>query len=86
MQSTEHPLHYSYGFTRTHGIYKAGTKNHWLVEVSAANGVLAMPLGLGHTELGDYGYLVGLEFADGYEWDRQKWTPDHLLAIPGDDQ
>ena len=39
-----------------------------------------------HTELGDYGYLVGLEFADGYQWDRQKWTPDHLLAIPGDDQ
>jgi hypothetical protein len=35
-----------------------------------------------HTELGDYGFLVGLEFADGYEWDRQKWTPDHLLAIP----
>lgn len=46
VRSTEHPLHYSYGFTRTHGIYKAGTKNHWLVEVSAANGVLAMPLPL----------------------------------------
>lgn len=39
-----------------------------------------------HSELGDYGFLIGLEFADGYEWDRNKWTPDHLLAIPADDE
>lgn len=35
-----------------------------------------------HCELGDYGFLVGMEFADGYEWDQRKWTPGHLLALP----
>jgi hypothetical protein len=37
---------YGPGWTQTHGIYKAGTKNHWLVEVSQSRGVLAMPLPL----------------------------------------
>lgn len=30
----------------THGIIKSGNKNHWLVEISAQRGVLAMPLPL----------------------------------------
>lgn len=32
--------------TTTHGIYKAANKNHWLIEISALRGVLAMPLPL----------------------------------------
>ena len=35
-----------------------------------------------YCELGDYGYLVGVEFADGYRWDEEKWEPEHLLAVP----
>ena len=35
-----------------------------------------------YCELGDYGYLVGVEFADGYRWDEGKWEPAHLLAVP----
>lgn len=31
---------------QTHGIYKAGPKNHWLVEISSSQGILAMPLPL----------------------------------------
>jgi hypothetical protein len=30
-----------------------------------------------YCELGDYGYLVGLEFADGYCWEGE-WQPKHL--------
>ena len=30
--------------------------------------------------LGDYGYLVGLEFLDGCTWDREAWRPKHLLT------
>lgn len=32
--------------TSTHGVIKTGTRNHWLIEISAQNGVLAMPLPL----------------------------------------
>ena len=35
-----------------------------------------------YCEPGDYGYLVGVEFADGYRWDEGKWAPEHLLAVP----
>ena len=34
-----------------------------------------------YCNLGDYGYLVGMEFADGCSWDREKWRPKHLLAF-----
>ena len=27
----------------------------------------------------EVGYLVGLEFLDGYTWDQKKWRPKHLL-------
>src|SRR5262249_8182635 len=30
--------------------------------------------------LGDYGYLVGLEFCDGCTWERDKWRPQHLYG------
>ena len=33
--------------------------------------------------LGDYGYVVGLEFLDGCSWDREKWRPKHLLTRVG---
>jgi len=29
----------------------------------------------------DYGYSVGLEFSDGFSWDRNKWRPKHLLTL-----
>lgn len=32
-----------------------------------------------YCELGDYGYLVGLEFSEGCSWEREKWRPKHLL-------
>ncbi len=35
---------YSYSWSATHGIYKAGNKNHWIVEISQNQGILAMPL------------------------------------------
>ena len=35
-----------------------------------------------YCEPGDYGYLVGVEFAHGYRWDEEKWQPEHLLAVP----
>ena len=34
-----------------------------------------------YCELGDYGYLVGVEFAAGEEWHRQEWQPSHLLSL-----
>jgi len=45
---TQHPitLQYNYKWATTHGIYKAGDKNHWLIEISNTRGVLAMPLPL----------------------------------------
>jgi len=39
-------------YATTHGIYKAGPKNHWLIEISAARGVLAMPLPLIRSTVG----------------------------------
>jgi hypothetical protein len=40
------PMVYVAEDSQTHGIYKAGTKNHWLIEISASRGILAMPLPL----------------------------------------
>ena len=37
---------YDYRWTRCHGIVKSVDDKFWLVEISAANGVMAMPLGL----------------------------------------
>lgn len=37
---------YGYQWNRTHGIYKAGPQNHWLIEISQVNGIIAMPLPL----------------------------------------
>lgn len=37
-----------------------------------------------YCELGEYSYLLGLEFCEGFHWDRQKWQPKHLLALPED--
>ena len=34
-----------------------------------------------YCELGDYGYLTGVEFAPGYGWDRMSWRPKHLLSF-----
>lgn len=38
--------------TITHGIIKTGPKNHWLIEISATRGVLAMPLPLINSTVG----------------------------------
>lgn len=35
-----------------------------------------------YCELGEYGYLVGVEFQEGCSWDREKWMPKHLLTLP----
>lgn len=37
-------VNYNWVWNKTHGIFKADDKNHWLIEVSEINGVLAMPL------------------------------------------
>lgn len=34
-----------------------------------------------YCELGDYGYLVGVEFVDGCSWDRDRWRPKHLVSL-----
>ena len=39
-------VEYDYKWARTHGIVKAGQRNHWLVEISINQGVIAMPLPL----------------------------------------
>jgi hypothetical protein len=39
-------LKYDWKWNKTHGIVRAAQQNHWLVEVSNTNGVLAMPLPL----------------------------------------
>lgn len=46
-------------YYQTHGIYKAGPKNHWLIEISGNRGVLAMPLPLINSTRGE-GYLKRL--------------------------
>ena len=38
-----------------------------------------------YCNLGEYSYLVGLEFADQHEWDPEKWAPCHLLTVPAED-
>lgn len=35
-----------------------------------------------YCNLGDYSYLIGMEFAEGSEWDHRTWTPKHLLSLP----
>jgi hypothetical protein len=35
-----------------------------------------------HCEFEVYGYLVGLEFSGGLEWNRADWEPEHLLPLP----
>ena len=37
-----------------------------------------------HCSRQDYGYSVGLEFADGSEWNPEHWQPQHLLELPVD--
>ncbi len=37
-----------------------------------------------YCELGEYSYLLGLEFSKGFQWDRQRWRPKHLLTLPED--
>jgi hypothetical protein len=32
-----------------------------------------------YCNIGDYGYIVGVEFAAGLRWDREAWSPKHLL-------
>jgi hypothetical protein len=35
-----------------------------------------------HCEFEEYGYLLGLEFSGGFEWNRADWEPEHLLRLP----
>ena len=35
-----------------------------------------------HCEPCEYGYIVGLRFSDGLEWDPERWTPAHMLTLP----
>ena len=35
-----------------------------------------------YCNLGEYGYLVGAEFADGCGWDKEMWRPKHLISLP----
>ncbi len=35
-----------------------------------------------HCEFEEYGYLLGLEFSGGFEWNRTDWEPEHLLHLP----
>lgn len=37
-------VNYKYQWSGTHGVYKAGPQNHWIIEVGLTNGMLAMPL------------------------------------------
>ena len=36
-----------------------------------------------YCKLGDYGYLVGVEFEEGCGWEREKWRPKHLYGPVG---
>lgn len=42
--SRQIPMPYTYNWSATHGVYRAGPRNYWLIEISAARGILAMPL------------------------------------------
>jgi hypothetical protein len=33
-----------------------------------------------YCDRGDYGFLIGLEFADGCTWEPEKWRPKHLYT------
>ena len=35
-----------------------------------------------YCNLGEYGYLVGAEFANGCGWDKERWRPKHLISLP----
>ncbi len=35
-----------------------------------------------HCAFEEYGYLLGLEFSGGFEWNRADWEPEHLLRLP----
>ena len=35
-----------------------------------------------HCQFEEYGYLLGLEFTGGFEWNRADWEPEHLLRFP----
>jgi hypothetical protein len=35
-----------------------------------------------HCAFEEYGYLLGLEFSGGFEWDHADWEPEHLLWLP----
>ena len=37
-----------------------------------------------YCNLGEYGYLLGVRFGDGLEWDERQWKPRHLLSLPMD--
>ena len=37
-----------------------------------------------YCNLGEYGYLLGVRFGDGLEWDERQWKPRHLLSLPID--
>ncbi len=34
-----------------------------------------------YCKLGEYGYLIGIEFAAGQEWCWERWQPGHLLSL-----
>ncbi len=34
-----------------------------------------------YCEICDYGYLIGLKFAEGTGWDATRWLPRHLLPL-----
>ena len=35
-----------------------------------------------HCEFEEYGYLLGLEFSSGFQWNHADWEPEHLLRLP----
>ena len=34
-----------------------------------------------YCNLGEYGYLVGAEFAGGCGWDKERWQPKHMISV-----
>lgn len=58
------------------------------IPVSVGNSVRVLTKGffgsaeVRHCDFDQYSYSLGLEFSDGYTWDRNEWEPKHLLAIP----
>ena len=35
-----------------------------------------------HCKFEEFGYVLGVEFSNGFEWDRRGWVPQHLLPLP----